>query len=165
MNVSKLINYLMDMCWSGQGTTVCKCLEFFGGKCEISQYQGMFPWVPTLCTFLAQIVVVFMQKVSKLTHYFWFSPPPFSRSGDTHQTHKCNAPYFKNWCYQCKDILTWSKFFWLPSPETARCGFFQSGLRNSESIIETHSPIISANSGCTQQTWKLALQSSCVRVK
>jgi len=25
---------------------------------------------------------------------------------------------------------------------------FQSGLRNSESIIETHSPIIPANSGC-----------------
>jgi hypothetical protein len=30
----------------------------------------MSAWWPTICTFLAQIVEVFMQKVQKPTHYF-----------------------------------------------------------------------------------------------
>jgi hypothetical protein len=73
-------------------------------------------------------------------------PTPTPRSGDTHQTHKCQSLYLKNQSCISANI------FWLRPGRInslhlkhARCGFFQIGLRNSEVNIKNASLIIWPN--------------------
>jgi hypothetical protein len=115
---------------------------------------------PTICTFPTQIDDVFMQKVSKPTHYYLSGIPLFlgasPDSPDPETLARLTNPSHLNsntGCTSAKILWLWTNSLELSSAKTASCGFFQIGLRNSEVIVETLSPIIWPNQLLLDSGW------------
>jgi hypothetical protein len=109
------------------------------------------PIVKMESTLLTQIVGVLMQKDPKSAHYLSgfplflrVAPPPNPRwrhiapprSGDTHQTYKCQSPFLQNQLYKCEDIVTWSRLYYFSTHfERTHTSQFQVNIKTLTPII------------------------------